>query len=284
MEIKRIGVVGAGQMGNGIAHVAAVAGYDVQLQDISEAALDKAKATIESNLGRMVRKERISAADAEAALARIDFGTDDTRMSDRDLLIEAATENVDLKYRIFQGLDRIARPEAILASNTSSISITAMAAQTGRPEQVIGMHFMNPVPVMKLVEIIRGIQTSDTTYEVVNQVAEAMGKTTVLSAKDMPGFIVNRVLMPYINEAVYALYEGIATVEDIDVAMKLGTNVPMGPLTLADFIGLDTCLAIMEVLHDGMGGDSKYRPCPLLRKDVEAGWLGRKSGRGFYTY
>ena len=284
MEIKRIGVVGAGQMGNGIAHVAAVAGYDVQLQDISEAALDKAKATIESNLGRMVRKERISAADAEAALARIDFGTDDTRMSDRDLLIEAATENVDLKYRIFQGLDRIARPEAILASNTSSISITAMAAQTGRPEQVIGMHFMNPVPVMKLVEIIRGIQTSDTTYEVVNQVAEAMGKTTVLSAKDMPGFIVNRVLMPYINEAVYALYEGIATVEDIDVAMKLGTNVPMGPLTLADFIGLDTCLAIMEVLHDGMGGDSKYRPCPLLRKYVEAGWLGRKSGRGFYTY
>ena len=284
MDIKRIGVVGAGQMGNGIAHVAAVAGYDVQLQDISDGALDKARSTIEANLGRMVRKERLTASDAEAAIGRIDFGSDDSRMADRDLLIEAATENVDLKYRIFQGLDRIARPGAILASNTSSISITAMAAQTGRPERVIGMHFMNPVPVMKLVEIIRGIQTSDETYAVVNEVAQSLGKTTVLSAKDMPGFIVNRVLMPYINEAVYALYEGIATVEDIDVAMKLGTNVPMGPLTLADFIGLDTCLAIMEVLHDGMGGDSKYRPCPLLRKYVEAGWLGRKSGRGFYSY
>lgn len=284
MDIKRIGVVGAGQMGNGIAHVAAVAGYDVQLQDISDAALGKARSTIEANLGRMVRKERLTASDAEAALGRIDFGSDESRMADRDLLIEAATENVDLKFRIFQGLDRIARPGAILASNTSSISITAMAAQTERPERVIGMHFMNPVPVMKLVEIIRGIQTSDETYAVVDEVAKKLGKTTVLAAKDMPGFIVNRVLMPYINEAVYALYEGIATVEDIDVAMKLGTNVPMGPLTLADFIGLDTCLAIMEVLHDGMGGDSKYRPCPLLRKYVEAGWLGRKSGRGFYSY
>ena len=284
MDIVRIGVVGAGQMGNGIAHVAAAAGYEVAVQDISGPALERARATIEKNLGRMVKKERITEQDASATLARLRFGTDLGAFADRDLIVEAATENVDLKYKIFEGLCTVAGPDAILASNTSSISITAMAARTDRPEQVIGMHFMNPVPVMKLVEIIRGLQTSDATYAAVNAAAERMGKTTVLSAKDMPGFVVNRILMPYINEAVYALYEGVASVEDIDVAMKLGTNVPMGPLTLADFIGLDTCLAIMEVLHDGMGGDSKYRPCPLLRKYVEAGWLGRKSGRGFYTY
>ncbi len=284
MELERVGVVGAGQMGNGIAHVAAVAGYDVRVQDISEAALDRARATIEKNLARMVRKERLTEDEARAALARIAWGTDLSAMGDRDLVVEAATENVELKFRIFEELSRVARPDAILASNTSSISITAIASHTDRPDRVIGMHFMNPVPVMKLVEIIRGLATSDATYEAVDAAAVRMGKTTVLAARDMPGFIVNRVLMPYINEAVYALYEGIASVEDIDTAMKLGTNVPMGPLTLADFIGLDTCLAIMQVLHDGMGGDSKYRPCPLLAKYVEAGWLGRKSGRGFYTY
>ncbi len=283
MEPTSIGVVGAGQMGNGIAHVAAVAGLDVVLQDIATAPLDRARAIIEKNLARQVKKERIAPAEAEAALGRLTFTTDLGALGDRDLLIEAATENLDLKLRIFRDLSGVAREGAILASNTSSISITAIAAQTDRPDRVIGMHFMNPVPVMKLVEIIRGLATSDETYDTVRQVAERLGKTTVLG-RDMPGFIVNRVLMPYINEAVYALYEGIASAEDIDTAMKLGTNVPMGPLTLADFIGLDTCLAILEVLHEGMGGDSKYRPCPLLRKHVEAGWVGRKAGRGFYVY
>lgn len=283
MEIERIGVVGAGQMGNGIAQVAATAGYDVVLQDIDDGALQRAMATIDKSLGKLVAKERMSEADATAARARITQATDTAAMSDRQLVIEAATENVELKYRIFEGLASVAAPDAILATNTSSISITAIAARTDRPDRVMGMHFMNPVPLMKLVELIRGLATSDETYQAVDAAAKRMGKTTVL-ARDMPGFIVNRVLMPYINEAVYALYEGIASVEDLDVAMKLGTNVPMGPLTLADFIGLDTCLAIMEVLHEGMGGDSKYRPCPLLRKYVEAGWLGRKSGRGFYTY
>ncbi|HHO51599.1 MAG TPA: 3-hydroxybutyryl-CoA dehydrogenase [Deltaproteobacteria bacterium] len=283
MEIERIGVVGAGQMGNGIAQVAATAGYDVVLQDIDSAALQRAMATIERSLGKLVAKERMSEPDAAAARARITQATDTAAMSDRQLVIEAATENVELKFRIFEGLASVAAADAILATNTSSISITAIAARTDRPDRVMGMHFMNPVPLMGLVELIRGLATSDETYQAVEAAAQRMGKTTVL-ARDMPGFIVNRVLMPYINEAVYALYEGIASVEDLDVAMKLGTNVPMGPLTLADFIGLDTCLAIMEVLHEGMGGDSKYRPCPLLRKYVEAGWLGRKSGRGFYTY
>jgi len=283
MEIERIGVVGAGQMGNGIAHVAALSGHSVMLQDISEEQLTRAMATIDKNMARLVRKEKVSEADARAAVARITTTADTAAMADCQLVVEAATERVELKFKIFEGLASVCPPETILASNTSSISITAIAAHTQRPDNVIGMHFMNPVPVMKLVEIIRGLATSDATYEAVDACAQKMGKTTVLS-RDMPGFIVNRVLMPYINEAVYALYEGIASVEDIDTAMKLGTNVPMGPLTLADFIGLDTCLAIMEVLHEGMGGDSKYRPCPLLRKYVEAGWLGRKSGRGFYTY
>jgi len=283
MDIRAVGVVGAGQMGNGIAHVAAAAGYDVILTDISAAALERARATIEKNLGRLVKKERISAEQAEATLGRVGTSTETVAVEPCQLIIEAATENVSLKYKIFEGLSKVAADEAILATNTSSISITAIAARTQRPDRVIGMHFMNPVPVMKLVEIIRGLATSDETYAAVDAAAQNMGKSTVLS-RDIPGFIVNRVLMPYINEAVQTLYEGIASVEDIDTAMKLGTNVPMGPLTLADFIGLDTCLAIMEVLHEGMGGDSKYRPSPLLRKYVEAGWLGRKTGRGFYTY
>ena len=281
-EIEVIGVVGAGQMGNGIAHVAAQAGYQVLLNDISDAALDKARATIERNLARQLKKGRISEEDAAATIARVSTTTDQATLGDAHLIVEAATENVDLKYRIFEGISKVASPDALLASNTSSISITAIAAHTDRPDRVMGMHFMNPVPVMKLVELIRGLATTQETYDAVEAVAQKMGKTTV-EGRDMPGFIVNRVLMPYINEAVFALYEGIGSVEDIDVAMKLGTNVPMGPLTLADFIGLDTCLAIMEVLHGGLG-DGKYRPCPLLRKYVEAGWLGRKSGRGFYTY
>jgi 3-hydroxybutyryl-CoA dehydrogenase len=279
----RFGIVGSGQMGNGIAHVAALSGFDVTCRDVAPAMIEKARATVEGNLARQVKKGQVTDEQAKSAFGRIQFTTAEDALGDCDLIVEAATENIDLKYRIFEGLSKVAKPGAILATNTSSISITAISAHTDRPDKVIGMHFMNPVPVMQLVEIIRGLATSDETWSTVDAVAKQMGKTTVVS-RDMPGFIVNRVLMPYINEAVYALYEGIASVEDIDTAMKLGTNVPMGPLTLADFIGLDTCLAIMKVLHDGMGGDSKYRPCPLLTKYVEAGWLGRKAGRGFYQY
>jgi 3-hydroxybutyryl-CoA dehydrogenase len=286
MSIVRIGVVGAGQMGNGIAQVAAASGFAVTCTDISEAALERGRKTIEGSLARIVKKELEkfgeARTDAAAILGRIRWSTSLEAHADADLVVEAATEHVELKYRIFEELSRVVKPEAILASNTSSISITAIASKTDRPDRVVGMHFMNPVPLMQLVELIRGLATSDATFEAVRAAAEKMGKTVVVG-RDMPGFIVNRVLMPYINEAVQALYEGIGSVEDIDTAMKLGTNVPMGPLTLADFIGLDTCLAIMRVLHEGLG-DSKYRPSPLLVKYVEAGWLGRKSGRGFYPY
>ena len=280
-EIKTIGVVGAGQMGSGIAQVAAVAGYGVVLTDISEEALQRALAGIQKSLDKLVSKGRVDADVAAQAIANIQVGTDLSLHAQADLVIEAATENVDLKYKIFRALSEATPRDTILATNTSSISITAIAAQTDRPDKVVGMHFMNPVPIMKLVELIRGLATDSETYNAVEAAAQRMGKTTV-EGRDMPGFIVNRVLMPYINEAVQALYENIASVEDIDQAMKLGTNVPMGPLTLADFIGLDTCLSIMEVLHDGLG--AKYAPSPLLRKYVEAGWYGRKSGRGFYDY
>ena len=282
MSIVRIGVVGAGQMGNGIAQVAAAAGYAVTVSDVSQAALDRGLGTIQGSLARLVKKGTIDEAAAAGVVGRIAWGTSAAIHADGDLVIEAATENIGLKYKIFEDLSRVVQRSAILATNTSSISVTAIAAHSDRPERVMGMHFMNPVPLMQLVELIRGMATTDETYDAVKSAAESMGKTTTL-ARDIPGFIANRILMPYINEAVQALYEGIGTREDIDTTLKLGTNVPMGPLTLADFIGLDTCLAIMEVLHDGLG-DSKYRPSPLLRKYVEAGWLGRKVGRGFYVY
>lgn len=283
MTIRTVGIVGAGQMGSGIAQVAADSGFQVILQDISSATLDKGLAAIKSSLDRLIKKGTITEARKTEVLGLIKATTDINEFKTADIVIEAATENIDLKLKIFKQLDEILPTDALLVSNTSSISITKIAAATRRPEKVAGMHFMNPVPLMKLVEGIRGLQTSDETFKTVRALAEKMGKTFVEAVKDMPGFIVNRILMPMINEAVYTLYEGIGSVEAIDEAMKLGTNQPMGPLTLADFIGLDTCLSIMNILHEGLG-DSKYRPCPLLVKYVEAGWLGKKAGRGFYSY
>lgn len=270
-------------MGNGIAHVFAQADHTVRLIDLDQGRLDAARATIEKNLGRQVKKGALSDADAEATLQRLALKTDlDAAVSDADLIVEAATENPDIKAKLFRQLDAAAPDHAILASNTSSISITRIAAETKRPEQVIGMHFFNPVPVMKLVEIVRGLATSDDTYRAIHEKAEALGKTPV-EVNDYAGFVSNRVLMPMINEAIYCVMEGVAEPEAVDTVMKLGMAHPMGPLTLADFIGLDVCLSIMEVLHTEIG-DSKYRPCPLLRKMVAAGHLGRKSGRGFYSY
>ncbi|MCL6515870.1 3-hydroxybutyryl-CoA dehydrogenase [Alicyclobacillus sp.] len=282
MDIRRVLVAGAGQMGSGIAQVAAQAGLDVVLYDVADAYTERGLGVIRRNLARGVEKGRMTQTEMDEVLGRVHPTTDLREAGDADIAIEAVTENLDVKLDLFRRLDEILPDRAILASNTSSLPITRLAAVTKRPEQVIGMHFMNPVPVMKLVEVIRGLATADRVYEAVRTLAERMGKTTV-EVRDFPGFVSNRVLMPMINEAIYCVYEGIASVEDVDQVMKLGMNHPMGPLTLADFIGLDTCLAILEVLHEGFG-DPKYRPCPLLRQYVQAGWLGKKTGRGFYTY
>jgi 3-hydroxybutyryl-CoA dehydrogenase len=279
---ERVAVIGAGQMGNGIAHVFAQNGFDVAMLDVSADALDRGKATIASNLDRQIKKGTLQAGDKDAILGRVTTAQRLDAAAGATLVIEAATENRDLKFKIFGELDAAADRAAVLATNTSSISITEIAARTKRPEQVIGMHFMNPVPVMQLVEVIRGLATSDATTQRVLQLAAAIGKTAV-EVQDYPGFVANRILMPMINEAIYCLMEGVGSAESIDTVMKLGMNHPMGPLALADLIGLDTCLAILEVLHGGLG-DPKYRPCPLLRKYVAAGWLGRKSKRGFHAY
>ena len=281
-RLRRIGVIGAGQMGAGIAHVCALAGFDVALTDVGEAALQRGRETIDRNLSRQVARDKIREADKAAALDRISTGLDYTLFGDCDMVIEAATEKEEIKREIFKKLIPTLKPEALIATNTSSISITRLAASTDRPGKFIGMHFMNPVPVMSLVELIRGIATDEETFALTRDLALKLGKTPV-AAEDFPAFIVNRILLPMINEAVYTLYEGVGSVEAIDTAMKLGANHPMGPLELADFIGLDTCLAIMQVLYEGLS-DSKYRPCPLLVKYVEAGWLGRKTSRGFYDY
>ncbi len=282
MDIKTFGVIGAGQMGNGIAQVAAMSGLEVLMNDINEEFVQKGLANITKLLAKGVDKGKLAADEKDAVLGRIRTSTDIKDMAEADFVVEAAVEREDLKFKIFKNLDEICRPGVILATNTSSIPIGRIGAQTGRPDKVIGMHFMNPVPVMKLVEVIRGLATSEETFKTTWELSEKFGKTPA-EANDYPGFIANRILLPMINEAVYCLFHGVGKPEDIDTVMKLGMNHPMGPLALADLIGLDTCLAIMETLHDGFK-DSKYRPCPLLRKYVEAGWLGRKTGRGFYDY
>ncbi len=282
MEIKKFGVIGSGQMGNGIAQVAAASGLDVIMSDIKEEFVEKGKANIARNLNRSVEKGKLDNASAEAILDKIRTTVDLQDMAEVDFVVEAAVEREDLKFKIFHDLDAVCPPHVILSTNTSSIPIGRIAAQTSRPDKVIGMHFMNPVPVMKLVEVIKGLATSKETFQTTWSLCEIFGKTPA-EANDFPGFIANRILMPMINEAIFCVYQNVGKPEDIDTVMKLGMNHPMGPLALADLIGLDTCLAIMETLYDGFK-DSKYRPCPLLRKYVETGWLGRKSGRGFYTY
>ncbi len=281
-DINKIGIIGAGQMGAGIAQVCAVAGFDVILNDISDERVDHGLATISGNLSRLVERKQIDEAAVRTALAHVSRATDYNALADCDLVIEAATENETIKHAIFQKVSVNLKPGAILATNTSSISITRLAAATDRPEHFIGIHFMNPVPRMQLVELIRGIATDDVTFTAAKQLIAKLGKTAIVS-EDFPGFIVNRILLPMINEAIYTLYEGVGSVDSIDTALRLGANHPMGPLQLADFIGLDTVLSIMQVLHEGLA-DSKYRPCPLLVKYVEAGWLGRKTQRGFYDY